>query len=178
MNILVVNGSPRKGGNSEILTDAFIEGALEKHHIIRTIDAGHSHIEPCRACYECRYNGGNCCVQDDMQGFYKDLEWAELLVFSFPLYWFTCTAQIKAFIDRMFCITGGHPFGVSKVAMICPFEDTIDKADGLVQSFKLYADYIDFEIAGIVLAPGTNLLGEAHNSPALEEARQLGLSLE
>lgn len=175
MNVLVVTGSPREGGNSEILADAFCEGACAAGHAIRRIDAGRARIEACRACYSCIENGGTCCVDDDMQRFYCDLEWCDTLVFAFPLYWFSCTAQIKAFIDRMFCGVGGRPFGVKKVALICPFEDSdIHKADGLVKSFQIYADYCGYELVGTLLAPCVNKMGDALKSPALAEAYQLG----
>lgn len=60
-------------------------------------------IAGCLGCNYCFSHEGACVQQDDMQQFYPDLHWADVLVYATPLYCFTYPAQLKAFQDRMFC---------------------------------------------------------------------------
>ena len=178
MNILVVTGSPRKDGNSDILADAFTEGALEAGNEVRRIAAGRANIAGCRACEYCFSHEGACCQQDDMQDFYPDLRWADIVVYAFPLYFYTYPAQIKAFMDRQFCQVGGNPFNIRKTALLLCFEDkNIERADGLIQSFRIAADYCKQEIVGEVIVNAVYEKGAINGNPALEEARALGASL-
>ena len=101
--VLVVTGSPRVGGNSDTLAEAFIEGAKSAGCEVRRIDAGRAKIAGCLGCNYCFSHEGVCVQQDDMQQFYPDLHWADVLVYATPLYCFTYPAQLKAFQDRMFC---------------------------------------------------------------------------
>ena len=167
-NILVVHGSPRKGGNSQIMADAFIEGARVAH-------VGAAKIHGCLACEYCFTHGGECCQKDDMQNFYGDLEWADTVVYAFPLYYYSYPAQVKAFMDRQFCAIGGRKFAMKRTALLMPFEDKdITTADGLVKSFE---NYCHQEILGIVLCNNSYEKGAVNGKPALEECRKLGASI-
>ena len=178
MNILVVTGSPRKGGNSDILADAFTEGAVSAGHEVRRIDAGRAKIAGCRACEYCFTHDGACVQQDDMQAAYDDLRWAEMVVYAFPLYYYSYPAQIKAFMDRQFCQVGGRPFGTKKTALLLVFEDKdITRADGLIQSFRICMDYCKIEIVGEIIVPDTYEKGAVTGKQACEDARALGASL-
>ena len=178
MNILVVTGSPRKGGNSDMLAEAFIEGATSAGHEIRRIDAGRANIGGCRACEYCFTHDGACVQQDDMQAFYEDLRWADTVVYSFPLYYYSYPAQIKAFMDRQFCQVGGRPFGTKRSALLLVFEDKdITRADGLIQSYRICMDYCKIEIVGEVIVPATYEKGAVADRPGLEEAKALGARL-
>ena len=69
MNILVFNGSPKKERNDTLhLSRAFLggmrEAAPQEIHAIDVIDR---HIEFCRSCFACKYNGGHCVLDDDMR---------------------------------------------------------------------------------------------------------------
>ena len=178
MNILVVTGSPRKNGNSDMFADAFIEGAQSAGNEIRRIDAGRAAIGPCLACEYCLENNGRCVQDDDMTAFYEDLEWAELIVYAIPMYFYTYPAQIKAFMDRQFCALGGRKFGLKKAAMLLVFEDKdISTADGLVQSFNIAMNYCNLEVLDIIIQNGTYEAGAIAGKPGLECAREFGASL-
>lgn len=60
MNILVLNGSPRSNGNTEIMADAFIKGACEQGHQVEKVNLGHLKIAPCLACEFCFTHNGVC----------------------------------------------------------------------------------------------------------------------
>jgi len=100
MSILVLNGSPKAdASNTMKLTRAFLEGLNRKD--IEIIDIAKMNIQPCKGCFACwEKTPGKCCITDDMQNlFQKSLE-AELIIWSFPLYYYGAPSQIKAFMDR------------------------------------------------------------------------------
>lgn len=65
-NVLILSGSPRKGGNSDLLCDEFMRGAVESGHAVEKIRVAEKDIGYCRACYYCKKSGGECVIKDDM----------------------------------------------------------------------------------------------------------------
>ena len=102
MKILVLNGSPKRGGSDTLhITRAFLAGmqdaAAQEVRLIHVID---SHIEYCTGCLGCMRNGGTCVHDDDMRGILDAILDSDLLLFSFPLYSYSMPAPLKALIDR------------------------------------------------------------------------------
>ena len=99
MDVLVFLGSPRKKGNSEILTDALLEGVRQaggSPEIIRLCDLK---ISPCISCGGCDKTG-RCVVEDDMTSLYEKIISTDKIIVSSPIFFYGITAQTKAFIDR------------------------------------------------------------------------------
>ena len=104
MNILVINGSP-KGADSNTcrLTYAFLNGMKQGIQDIQTkeLSISRMNIKPCLGCFSCwKRTPGQCCIQDDMQQVIQDLLWADITIWSFPLYYFTVPGSLKNLIDR------------------------------------------------------------------------------
>jgi multimeric flavodoxin WrbA len=104
MNILVLNGSP-KGENSNTfkLTQAFIDGiATGQNHSIDTITVSEKTIVPCRGCFCCwEKTPGKCSITDDMSGILEKYIQADLVIWSFPLYYYSVPGIVKNLIDRL-----------------------------------------------------------------------------
>ena len=96
-NILVVVGSGRKNGNTEQLADSFIKGAEEAGHHVKKVFLGNKTINGCIGCNACRY-GKPCIQKDDFNELIPDIKSCDLLVFASPLFFWTISAKIKAFI--------------------------------------------------------------------------------
>lgn len=100
MFLLAIYGSPRKNGNTDLMTDSFIEGALLEAKIdlerIYIRDLG---ISGCQACGYCDKHGV-CLQRDDMQEVYPLLEKAERIVIASPIYFYGISGQAKLFVDR------------------------------------------------------------------------------
>ncbi len=99
MDVLVFLGSPRKKGNSEILTQALLEGVRQaggSPEIIRLCDLK---ISPCISCGGCDKTG-KCVVEDDMTPLYEKIITIDKIIVSSPIFFYGITAQTKAFIDR------------------------------------------------------------------------------
>ncbi|MDO4501904.1 MAG: flavodoxin family protein [Coriobacteriia bacterium] len=177
-NILVVHGSPRSGGNSAQLADAFMEGAKGAGHEVKLIEVGHAKIAGCQACEYCFGHEGECVQKDQMQDFYPELRWADVLVFAIPMYYYSYPAQIKAFQDRMFCGIA-KPFGIKEVALLLTYEDKDPStAQPLIDSFNVCANYCKQEVLGVVAVGSVYEKGAIAGNPGLEEARLLGASIE
>lgn len=128
MKILAINGSP-KGNRSNTwrLTSAFLEGITAKEESygaqvpeIEALNIGSLNIKPCLGCFSCwSKTPGECCIHDDMQGVIDKILWADVVVWSFPLYYFGLPGQLKTLIDRQLPMSlpfmctetesGGHP---------------------------------------------------------------------
>ncbi len=108
MKILAINGSPKGGrSNTYQLTRAFIEGMKESTEEtgealeVREIQANTLEIHPCLGCFSCwNKTPGACCIQDDMRQVIQGLLWADVTIWSFPLYYFTVPGGLKNLIDR------------------------------------------------------------------------------
>ena len=64
--VLILSGSPRKGGNSDILCDEFLRGAQDAGHKAEKIRVDEKKVAPCSGCYYCSTHGGACVHKDDM----------------------------------------------------------------------------------------------------------------
>lgn len=97
--VLGVLGSPREGGNTEMLLEAALEGAAEAGARVEKVRLGALNISPCTACDGCA-DGVRCVLEDDMSSLYPKLEEADVIILASPVYFYGVTAQMKAFIDR------------------------------------------------------------------------------
>ena len=103
MNILVINGSPKgERSNTWQLTKAFLAGMRESGEAleIRELEAGRMNIHPCLGCFSCwNKTPGQCCITDDMGQVIEKLLWADVTIWSFPLYYFSVPGPLKNLID-------------------------------------------------------------------------------
>lgn len=92
--VLVINGSPRAKGNSDLLCDEFIRGAVEAGCQAEKVSLREKEIRPCRACYSC-FQTGICVQKDDMAELLEKAERADVLVLASPTYFLTMSGQMK-----------------------------------------------------------------------------------
>jgi multimeric flavodoxin WrbA len=96
---LGVLGSPRLGGNTDLLLDAALSGATEAGAEAEKVILDRLEIHPCTACDSCR-DGVGCAIADDMTDLYGKVEEADIIILASPVYFHAVSAQTKAFIDR------------------------------------------------------------------------------
>ena len=99
MKILGLWGSPRRGGNSEILLNAFLEGAAQGGCDVERIAPRELKISPCLEIYHC-FKDGTCPIKDDMLPLYEKLLAADVVALASPIFFYGVSAQAKAMIDR------------------------------------------------------------------------------
>lgn len=180
-NILVITGSPRKGGNSDLLADAFIKGARSKGHQVTKFSAAAKAISGCRACNTCWSEGHACTFRDDFAELEPLLEKAEVLVFASPLYWFGLSSQLKAAMDRMYAYDMENrkvslPIKES-VLLICGACEGLESFDGVIASYKSSLNYMKWQDAGILAVPKVSDKGDILKTDALQKAELIGKAL-
>lgn len=99
MKMLGVAGSPRRGGNTDVLLAEMLAGAESKGAETKTIRLNDMTIAPCQHCDAC-LKKGECKIQDDMQSVYRDFEEADVIVLASPIQFMGITAPMKAMMDR------------------------------------------------------------------------------
>ena len=113
MNVLAFRGSPRKGGNSDLLLDAVIKGGEKSGAITEIIRLCDLNIAPCISCGGCDKTG-KCVVDDDMTLLYEKIENAHRFILASPIFFYGITAQAKAFIDRMQALWNRNQIQIQK----------------------------------------------------------------
>lgn len=104
MRILVLNGSPKaQKSDTMCVTRAFLEGLNEcGQNEVEIVDVIRRKIRPCTGCFTCWYSEEQRCPQqDDMPGVLNAVLAADLIVWSFPLYYYGMPSHCKAVLDRM-----------------------------------------------------------------------------
>lgn len=177
MNILILSGSPRKGGNTDLLVEAFVKGAAQKHHV-EIVSVHDYKINPCVGCNACFRNEDNICVQkDDMGVVYAKAAVADMLVIASPVYFYGLSAQLKAVIDR-FHNPIRDTFHIRKMALLLVGAATLPELfDSILAEYQLCLNFFKLEDAGKVLARGCKDKGDVIGTDYQDEALQLGASI-
>lgn len=178
--LTILLGSPRKGGNSETLAEALAAGAASKGYEVRKRRLAGMKLTGCVDCRGCWGRGEPCMLDDDMGKLYEDIEAASVVALVSPLYYYTWSAQIKPVIDRMQPYNAeGAPRGVKgkRVLLLSASGDEeAEVFDGLLAAYRRTIDFLKWENAGEICAPGIYKMGEMEEKGQrwLEEARALG----
>lgn len=90
--VLIVSGTPRKGGNSDRLCDEFARGAKESGNDVEVIRLREKRIGFCNACYRCK-DSGRCCIKDDVPEIIDKMEASDIIVLASPVYFYSVDAQ-------------------------------------------------------------------------------------
>jgi len=101
--VLGIGGSPRKGGNSDILLKRILNGAKSVGIATEDVQLRDYQFQPCIGCERCRKDKQCTGLQDGMQLIYPKIREAGGLVIISPIYSYNMTALMKSFIDRLYC---------------------------------------------------------------------------
>lgn len=173
--ILVLTGSPRTDGNSDLMAKAFVKGAKMAGHEVQIFSAGRSEIKGCTACNACVAKKA-CIHRDDFDKLAPMMLWADALVLATPMYWYSFPAQIKAALDKMYSfLAGGVPMKIKETMLLCCAE-TEDSSEfaGILSSYQIIANYLNWKDKGHLLVPNVNHSGDIHKTDALTKAEEMG----
>ena len=173
--IVVITGSPRKGGNSFAMTDAFVKAAEAKGHTVTRFDAALMKLGGCRACETCYSTGKACSFDDDFNTIAPAVLEADAIVFTMPVYWYSIPAQIKNVIDRLFSlVVGGKDIAGKECALItCCEENDMTVMDGVRIPIERSAALMKWTMVGEVLIPGVLNAGEIEKTDGCAKAAEL-----
>lgn len=172
--VIVLAGSVRRGGNTEILAKAFAEGA-RKNNEVEIISVADYEINPCIGCNSCFHSeGGKCFQEDDMQKLYPKLAAADVIVAASPVYFYGISARLKALLDRLHTPMRNE-FKVQKSALLLVAAATLPAVfDSILLQYQLILDYFHLEDAGRILVRGVKDKGDIRGNQALKDAYNLG----
>ena len=173
-NVLILSGSPRKGGNSDLLCDEFARGAKEAGHEVEKIWVAAKKVAPCSACYYCRDHGGACVHKDDMAEILQKMIDADVLVLASPVYFYSIDAQLKAVIDRTVArwleVRNKEFYYIVTMA-----DEEHTSADTTLACFRGYADCVEGAVEkGVIIGNGTYTPGEVKKTQAMKKAYEMG----
>ncbi len=174
--VLILSGSPRKGGNSDLLCDEFMRGAIESGNEVTKINVAEKKVAPCRACYACK-DSGNCIIKDDMAEILQAMIDADVLVVASPVYFYSIDAQLKAVIDRT--VARWLEVKDKEFYYIATCADN-EKAsiETTLACFRGYADCVEgAKEMGVIYGTGVYEKGEIKNTPVFKEAYEMGKSV-
>ena len=173
-NVLVLSGSPRKGGNSDLLCDQFIKGAKEAGHNVEKIRVCEKEIAPCLGCYYCQTHKDRCAIKDDMPAIVDKIMAADVLVLASPVYFYSINAQLKAVIDR--CVRSWERIANKEFYYIMTAgEDAKHTMDTTLACFRGFADCLEgSQERGVLYGKGAYEKGAVQVLPVYQEAYQMG----
>lgn len=172
--VLVLSGSPRKGGNSDLLCGEFTRGALESGHQVEKIRVSTQKIHPCSACYFCRQHSGECVHKDDMAALLQKMIDADVLVLASPVYFYSVDAQLKAVIDRTVArwleVKNKEFYYIVTMA-----DENTASADTTLACLRGYADCVNGAVErGVIIGNGVYEPGKVINTSAMQKAYDMG----
>lgn len=99
LKIVALYGSPRSGGNTEILMNEAIRPLSEAGRDITVYPLNTLNIKPCQDCGGCTTTGV-CILEDDMAGLFTAIRTADRIILASPIFFYSLSAQTKAMVDR------------------------------------------------------------------------------
>ncbi|MDO4555899.1 MAG: flavodoxin family protein [Lachnospiraceae bacterium] len=175
--VIILSGSVRRGGNTELLVNAFCEGAKQNNEV-EIVSVADYKVNPCIGCNSCFQRENHECFQaDDMSIIYEKMKEADIIVAASPTYFYGISAQLKAMIDRLHTPMRDI-FHVKKVGLLLVAAATLPTVfDAIKLQYQLIIDFFGLEDIGMVLVKSVKDKGDIKENIALEEAFQLGKSL-
>jgi multimeric flavodoxin WrbA len=174
--IIILNGSPRKNGNTSALIREFKRGAEESGNIVTTFFLEAMNIKGCKGCFGGGKNPHSPCVQkDDMEQIYPVYKEADIVVLASPLYYWNFSGQIRMAFDRLFAVAecdSNYRNPKKEAVLLMAAEE--HGFDEVVTYYKSLMKHLHWKDLGQVLAGGVMNVGDVEGKPVLEEARKLG----
>lgn len=173
-NVLILSGSPRKGGNSDLLCNEFLRGAAEAGDHVEKIFLRSKKVAPCSACYYCKTSGGKCAISDGMGEILDKMQAADVIVMASPVYFYSIGAQMKAVIDRCVARWTNLPNKEFYYIMTAA-EDSETVMDCTLECFRGFAACLDgAREMGIIEAKGVYEAGAVRAMRYMQEAYEMG----
>ena len=179
-NILIIKAGGRRNGNTAQLADAFAKGAEDSGNNIETVSLVDVQVKGCIGCNACRY-GKPCVQKDGFNEIVPKINRADMIVFASPLYFWTVSSYMKAFIERLYSIAEkdeNPPFGRYErypqkdcVLLMTAADNNFWTFEQAVSYYKFAViNYIGFKDKGMLLAGGC---GSTNGKPDIDKTEHL-----
>ena len=178
--IVILNGSPRKTGNTSALVTAFMEGAESVGNPVTEFFLDKMDIHGCKGCFGGHSSKECPCVQkDDMAQIYPAVKECDVVILASPLYYWTMSGQLRTALDRLFALEEGdgnllRGNGKSSALLMAAEGHGFDDA---VLYFDHLMEHLRWQNLGHVLAGGNMAVGDIKGKAEIEQAYALGKSI-
>lgn len=177
--IVVLNGSPRRNGNTSALIREFTKGAQEAGHDVTAFLLHDMEIKGCKGCWGGGKDPQNpCTIKDDMGQIYPAYIEADIVVLASPLYYWSISGQLKSTFDRLFAVAEmdqNHRNPQKDAVLLMAAEG--HGFDESVYWYERLMKHIQWRDRGRVLMGSVHQPGDAEGKPELKKAYELGKSL-
>ncbi len=188
LNIMALYGSPRQGGNTEMLLDEFLKGTQGEGVTVDRLYVHGTAISPCRGCQAC-FQNGRCIITDDMEQIYPRLLAADIVVLASPIFFYGVAGGTKVLIDRAQALWG-RKYVLNDPALIKKGKKRMGffiaaggtkgpkMFEGAILTVKYFFDAFNVQYAGELLVRQVDAKGDVLKQPqALTDAFAAGRSL-
>jgi multimeric flavodoxin WrbA len=175
MQVLGIVGSPRRGGNTETLVDAILDGAKTEGASIEKVVLDELDLRPCKGCFACSKTK-KCIQDDDMNTLATKMQESNVWILGTPIYWWGPSGQFKIFLDRWVSIARTI-FRGKKVILAIPMGGGSEGyARHTVAIFEDVFQYLHMDHLGTILAPGSDHRDAVRNEQRLmDKAHRMGI---
>jgi multimeric flavodoxin WrbA len=173
-NVLIINSTYRRGGNSQILAENFAQGASDAGNDVETIDLKDLKMKFCVGCLYCQSH--DCCVlDDDINDLLKKVQRADVLVFATPIYYYAVSGQLKTFLDRMNPLYPRQN-NFEKVYLLASCaDDNTSALDGAIKDIQGWISCFDgVKLGGVVYGIQAEEAGSIQKTDAPKKAYEMG----
>ena len=162
--VLIISSSPRKGGNSDLLCDEFMKGAIEAGNEVEKIFLKDKTVHPCTGCSVC----------SDAVEIVEKMIAADVIVMATPVYFYTMCGQMKIMIDRC-CARYTEITNKEFYFIIAAAENDKAMMERTIDGFRGFLDCLEGPLEkGTVYGIGAWKVGEIKDTPYMQEAYNMG----
>lgn len=171
--VLILSGSSRKNGNSQLMAEAFAKECIESGNEVKIIELCDMRINECLACNYCTKSGNTCIQKDDMPAILELLKSFDSLVFATPVYYGGISARLKAVIDRFYAL-GSKNMAIRNCFLLAVAGRSDETAtDSIINYYEFLVNFMGWNNCGEVCAIGYEDIASIENSDELKKVREL-----
>ena len=175
--VIVISTSLRRGSNSDMLADKFVEGALSTGNEVEKISLVGKDIQFCKGCLVCQ-KLGKCVIKDDVNNIMEKVLKSDVVVWTTPIYYYEMSGQMKTLIDRMNAM---YPLDYKfrdVYLLTTAAEDEEETPKRTEEGLTGWIDcYPKSRLAGTLFCGGVNDAREIEGNVKLQEAFELGKNI-
>ena len=175
--VIVISTSLRRGSNSDMLADQFVEGAKAAGNEVEKISLVGKNIQFCKGCLGCQ-KLGRCVINDDVNDIMDKVLKADIICWATPIYYYEMSGQMKTLIDRMNGMYEQDYQFRDVYLLTTAAEDETETPKRAETGLTGWIDcYPKSRLAGTLFCGGVNDAREIEGNPKLQEAFDLGKSI-
>ena len=175
--VIVISTSLRRGSNSDMLADKFVEGAIAAGNDVEKISLVGKEIQFCRGCFACQ-KLGRCVIKDDVNDIMTKVLEADVVCWATPIYYYEMSGQMKTLIDRMNALFALDYKFRDVYLLSTANEDEVDTPKRAEAGLTGWIDcFPKSHLAGSLFCGGVNAPREIEGNTKLQEAFELGKAI-